>query len=136
MRLAGYAALIDIRDRGGDVIRSGAFAGLQLPLPLLWQHDSARRIGTITQARETARGLWVEGVIDHAGATARRVMALLRAGTLSGLSFGYSLRDFVQGPPALPGCGTRDLLRVTLHEISLVTHPMQPGARVVTCDTA
>ncbi|MBM3928449.1 MAG: HK97 family phage prohead protease, partial [Sphingomonadales bacterium] len=37
MRFAGYAAVFDAPDRGGDVIRRGAFAGAGT-VPLLWQH--------------------------------------------------------------------------------------------------
>ncbi|QIK79384.1 hypothetical protein G7077_11200 [Sphingomonas piscis] len=50
MRFAGYAALFDRVDRGGDVIRPGAFAealkrGGQVPL--LWQHKAGAVIGRI-----------------------------------------------------------------------------------------
>ena len=44
MRIAGYAAVFDWPDKGGDVVRAGAFkraierAG---EVPLLWQHKGA-----------------------------------------------------------------------------------------------
>ncbi|MCU0728985.1 MAG: HK97 family phage prohead protease, partial [Sphingopyxis sp.] len=66
----GYAALFDVRDRGGDTIRRGAFVGQHAPLPLLWQHDPARRIGVIDAMEEDARGLKVSGRIDGAGGCA------------------------------------------------------------------
>ena len=34
---AGYAAVFDVVDRAGDVMRRGAFAGAGV-VPLLWQH--------------------------------------------------------------------------------------------------
>ena len=50
MRFAGYAAVFDRPDRGGDVIRKGAFArALQAAdeVPLLWQHQAGAVIGRI-----------------------------------------------------------------------------------------
>ena len=35
MRFSGYAALFDVADRSGDVVRAGAFAGAGR-VPLLW----------------------------------------------------------------------------------------------------
>ncbi|MEK6542742.1 MAG: HK97 family phage prohead protease, partial [Pseudomonadota bacterium] len=43
MKFTGYAALFDVADRGGDVIRRGAFGDAGAPIPLLWQHDPKRR---------------------------------------------------------------------------------------------
>ena len=38
VRFAGYAAVFDRVDHGGDVVRPGAFAGVAAGVPLLWQH--------------------------------------------------------------------------------------------------
>lgn len=110
-RFAGYAALFDRVDRGGDVIRRGAFAGVAAPVPLYWQHDPARPIGVVERVAEDARGLRVIG----------RTAAPVAAGT--GLSFGYRVRAARTGV-------TRELDRLDLIEISLVRTPMQPLARV------
>ncbi|MGB7404492.1 MAG: HK97 family phage prohead protease, partial [Pacificimonas sp.] len=53
--------------------------------------------------------------------------ALVRAGALSGLSFGYRTKR----ARADRARGLRELLAVELVEVSLVTFPMQPLARVV-----
>ena len=125
MRFAGYAALFDRADRGGDVIRRGAFARSIAAgwgeVPLLWQHLAHRPIGRIETLAEDARGLRVIAALaDGAGEAA----ALLSAGALGGLSFGYRVRA---GRPTPRG---RELTDVELVEVSLVTFPMQPGARV------
>lgn len=125
MRFAGYAALFDRRDAGRDTIRAGAFvATLQdraAPLPLFWQHRPDQRIGWIEQAAEDGRGLRVVASIDNpAGGAA----AALKAGRVTGLSFGYRARSFSRTPEG------RELTAVDLFEVSLVTHPMQHGARV------
>ena len=136
MRFAGYAALFDVVDRGGDVVRAGAFAGADGQasggrVPLLWQHDPARPIGVIESAEEDARGLRVVARLTEASATAKEAAALLREGAVSGLSFGYRVRSCEPGPPGRGGAGTRVLSAVELVEVSLVSLPMQPGARVI-----
>ncbi|HEY0326571.1 MAG TPA: HK97 family phage prohead protease [Allosphingosinicella sp.] len=120
MRFAGYAAVFDRPDRGGDVVRRGAFARSlsRGTVPLLWQHEKARPIGRIDQIREDARGLRVIArVVDE------RVAELLRARAVTGLSFGYRVR-------AAKGTEPRELTELDLVEVSLVTFPMQPLARV------
>lgn len=115
MRFAGYAALFDRVDRGGDVVRRGAF-GRSLrkgSVPLLSEHRPGVRIGRVEYLAEDRRGL--------------RVIARVAAGTRvdagMGLSFGYRVRSS-------RGEGPRELLDVELVEVSLVKVPMQPGARV------
>jgi uncharacterized protein len=114
MRFAGYAAVFDRVDRGGDVVRRGAFAGqLTAPIPLLWQHDRARAIGEIEMLAEDHKGLRVIARVREAGLVS----------TGSGLSFGYRVKAV--------GRGTyRELLALDLVEVSVVKVPMQPLARV------
>jgi HK97 family phage prohead protease len=125
LRFAGYAALFDTRDAGRDVIRKGAFsrtlASREQPLPLYWQHRPDQRIGWIEAVAEDARGLRVVGSIDNPEGGAGQA---LRRRTVSGLSFGYVAKDARRDHEG------RELLDVDLFEISLVTHPMQHGARV------
>lgn len=125
LRFAGYAALFDVADGARDTIRRGAFArtlaARSEPLPLLWQHRGSARIGTVERIAEDARGLRVIARIERGGS---RAAALLRARAVSGLSFGYRARGFRR-----TGAG-RLLEDVELFEVSLVTHPMQWGARV------
>ncbi len=125
LRFAGYAALFDRRDGGRDVIRRGAFArslaARRGPLPLYWQHRPDQQIGWIESLAEDDRGLRVTAAIDNpAGGAA----AALTRGAVTGLSFGYVARGF-----KADGIG-RELTEIDLFEVSLVTHPMQPGARV------
>lgn len=126
MRFAGYAALFGRTDRGGDVIRPGAFErSLKLSggsVPLLWQHDKRRPVGRIEYLREDGRGLRVIARLSG-GAAGRRAAELLRQGKVAGLSFGYWVRKS-------SGSAPRTLEDVDLVEISLVNVPMQPRARV------
>jgi len=114
VRFAGYAALFDRVDRGGDVVRRGAFARAvrKGAVPLLLEHRPEARIGRVESLSEDRRGL--------------RVIARVERGAVReglGLSFGYRVR-------ASRGAAPRELLDLELVEVSLVRTPMQPGARV------
>ena len=122
VRFAGYAAIFDRPDRGGDVIRKGAFLGSlkrDEAVPLLWQHKAGAVIGRIEHLSEDKRGLRVIARVDDA-----RASALLRNGKVRGLSFGYRVRE------AGRSGGMRELRELELFEVSLVAEPMQPKARV------
>lgn len=116
MRFAGYAAVFDTPDRGGDIVRKGAFKGAaKAGIPLLWQHDQSRRIGYVESLSEDDRGLRVIAQIDDTTEGVR---------TGSGLSFGYRVRSANRGT-------YRELTDLDLIEVSVVSHPMQPLARVL-----
>jgi hypothetical protein len=128
MRLAGYASIFDAPDAGGDVVRRGAFADVPARVPLLWQHAVDEPIGFVETLVEDARGLRVVARITDT----RRggdAAALLRAGALDGLSFGYRVRT--SRPARVGNGGFRELTGLDLLEVSLVTFPMQRAARVI-----
>ncbi len=141
LRFAGYAALFDNIDRGGDIIRQGAFRhslSRQKSWPLLWQHRPDQQIGEIAYAAEDRRGLRVIGrFIDRNGSgqsITSRARHMLISGGVTGLSFGYRVRSYAEGLAETNMRGgvaaRRELLALDLVEVSLVTHPMQPGAHV------
>ena len=122
VRFAGYAAIFDRPDRGGDIVRKGAFAEALKragEIPLLWQHKAGAVIGRIEHLSEDERGLRVIASVGEA-----RAARLLGNGKVDGLSFGYRVRE-------AKGADThRELLELDLVEVSLVGKPMQPKARV------
>lgn len=122
MRFAGYAAVFDRPDKGGDVVRKGAFARALADaeeVPLLWQHQAGTVVGRIEHLSEDRRGLRVIAALSDA-----RAARLLASGKVDGLSFGYRVREAKSG-----GAG-RELIALDLIEVSLVANPMQPKARV------
>ena len=125
LRIAGYAALFDVPDGAKDIIRRGAFrrtlAERHQPMPLLWQHRPDQQIGTVEAVEEDHRGLRIVARVDNP--ESRAVNMLLRR-AVSGLSFGYRARGFTSLPEG------RLLEDIELFEVSLVTHPLQHGARV------
>ena len=125
----GYASLFGVPDLGRDVVQAGAFAASlrqrgAAGVRMLWQHDPAEPIGRWQALAEDARGLRVEGRLNFAVQRAREIDALMRDGALDGLSIGFRTVE------ARPRGGFRQLHAVDLWEISVVTFPLQPGARV------
>jgi HK97 family phage prohead protease len=122
VRFAGYAAVFDRPDKGGDIVRKGAFARALKragEVPLLWQHKAGAVIGRVEHLSEDARGLRVIASVVEA-----RVSRLLGNVQVVGLSFGYRLRE------AKSAGAHRELVELDLVEVSLVANPMQPKARV------
>jgi HK97 family phage prohead protease len=133
----GYASLFGVVDLGRDLVSPGAFRETLLAKPirsikLLWQHDPAHPLGVWSEIREDAKGLRVTGQLDLSVAKAREVHALMRSGAVDGLSIGFrterSRRD--------QATGVRRLEKLDLWEISIVTFPMLPGARVAAVKAA
>ncbi len=129
--ISGYASLFGASDQGGDVVQKGAY-GASLgriakaggSVKLLWQHDPTRPIGVWDEVREDVRGLFVRGRLLLEVQAGREAHALLQAGAIDGLSIGYrTLRSEKAG-------GARLLHEIELWEVSLVTFPMLPEARV------
>ena len=134
--IEGYASLFGACDQGGDVVADGAYAVSLKRLAaegrrvrMLWQHDPAQPIGVWDEVREDARGLYVKGRILESVEKGREAAALLAAGAIDGLSIGYRTRKAVKSDKG-PDKGRRLLQELELWEVSLVTFPMLPSARV------
>jgi hypothetical protein len=127
----GYASLFGVVDLGRDVVMPGAFreslarrgaSGIRL----LWQHDPSQPLGVWSELREDERGLFARGRLNLAVGRARELLALMRQGAVDGLSIGYRTVT----ARTEPRTGVRRLNRLDLWEISLVTFPLLPQARV------
>jgi hypothetical protein len=128
---SGYASLFGEVDLGNDVIAPGAFrASLDRRgasgIRMLFQHDPAQPIGVWTSLKEDAHGLRVEGRIATGSARGREVLELMRAGAVDGLSIGFRTVRALGGKSS----GVRRIVEADLWEISVVTFPMLPGARI------
>lgn len=132
LAIEGYASRFGACDQGGDVVQAGAYASSLTRIAaegrrvkMLWQHDPAQPIGVWDEIREDATGLWVRGYLLDSVEKGREAAALIRAGAIDGLSIGYrTLRA------AKSDGGRRLLTELELWEVSLVTFPMLPSARV------
>ncbi|MDE9535670.1 HK97 family phage prohead protease [Xenorhabdus bovienii] len=130
----GYGSVFGLKDSTDDIVLPGAFAntlkqwGEKGSLPaLLWQHRMDEPIGIYTEMKEDETGLYLKGrLLIEDDPLARRAHAHMKAGSLSGLSIGYVLKD-----------GEYDrtkaaflLKDLDLWEVSLVTFPANDDARV------
>lgn len=127
MIIEGYAALFGVVDQVGDVVRAGAFAVSLArradPLPMLAEHERRLLAGYWTDVKEDRRGLFIRGEIRDDLPGAARAKRMLARG-IDGLSIG-----FVPIVAHARGAG-RVLSEIELLEVSIVTHPMQPQARL------
>lgn len=126
---SGYATIFGRADLGGDLIEPGAFAAsLRRRGPggirMLFQHNPAEPIGVWAELREDGRGLFARGRLALDVGRARDVFSLMRAGALDGLSIGF------RAVRARRAGGVRRLIEIDLWEVSVVTFPMLPEARV------
>lgn len=131
-KIEGYASLFGTCDQGGDVVSKGAYARSLKKLEadnravkMLWQHDPARPIGIWDEVREDERGLYVKGRLLDSVEKGREAAALIEAGAIDGLSIGYRTVKASKNDK-----GQRLLNELELWEVSLVTFPMLPSARV------
>jgi hypothetical protein len=93
---------------------------------MLFQHDPAQPIGVWERITEDARGLHVRGRLIENVARAREILALLRCGAIDGLSIGFNTRKAVRDART----GQRRIYEIDLWEISIVTFPMLPSAKI------
>ncbi len=130
-RFSGYASIFGEVDLGKDAIEPGAFSQSLARrgaggVRMLFQHDPSEPLGAWKTIREDARGLYVEGMLSPGVARAKEVHMLMKAGALDGLSIGFqTVKARTDGKT-----GVRRILEADLWEISIVTFPMLPSARV------
>jgi len=127
--IEGYASLFDRQDLAFDLVRRGAFAASLISkgasgIRMLFQHDASEPIGVWDSIREDHQGLWVKGRVFSDGPLGRTAAALVRRGAIDGLSIGFRTRR------ASKRAQVRELLEIELWEVSIVTFPMLPQARL------
>ncbi|EMM8062258.1 HK97 family phage prohead protease [Morganella morganii] len=130
----GYGSVFGVKDSYSDIVVPGAFqASLNewrekgcLPA-MLWQHQISEPVGVYTEMREDDTGLYVKGrLLIEDDPLSKRAHAHLKAGSLSGLSIGYILKDWEYDRNK----GAFLLKEIDLWEVSLVTFPSNDEARV------
>jgi HK97 family phage prohead protease len=132
-RFSGYGSIFGNKDLGNDVVEAGAFAkSLRKRKPkevkLLWQHKQDMPIGVFDKISEDGDGLAVQGRLALGTQMGRDAYELMKMGALDGLSIGYKADPSKQDYDSRRR--RRMLKEVDLLEISLVTFPMNPKARV------
>jgi uncharacterized protein len=98
--------------------------------PVLWQHDMADPIGVVTRTQITHRAGELTAQLSNLDdvPSARRAYSQLKEGHVSGISFGFERQHETPHPEER---GVMVLDKVAFRELSAVTMPSVPGARVL-----
>lgn len=134
---SGYASVFGAVDLGKDRVERGAFSRSlrekgKRDIRMLFQHDPSDPIGTWEVLREDDHGLFVKGQIAKSSRRGAEILELMRAGAINGLSIGFRTRRSQRDRRT----GVRTIKDADLWEISVVTFPMLPQARVDSVKTA
>lgn len=125
----GFASTFGNTDEYGDVIREGAFkASIKNPkrIKMLWSHDMSNPIGVWQSFEENSKGLVARGQLALGVQRGKEAHELMRLGAVDALSIGFRV----------PKNGsqfeneTRILTKIDLLEVSVVSIPANPKARI------
>ncbi|AET90673.1 gp4 [Burkholderia sp. YI23] len=131
---SGYGSVFGNVDSYGEIVAPGAFekslADLKSSgraLPILWQHNTNTPIGSWSGLKEDDYGLFGDGELwlDDAP-NAKIAYRGMKAKAITGLSIGY----YVINSSYNEKTGERTLNELDLVEISIVTNPANPEARI------
>lgn len=125
-RFEGLASTWEV-DQGGDRILPGAFVkSLTSIVPvILWQHNRYSPIGMPEEVKETPEGLYIRAKLPKSDDLVKgRVIPQVEVGSISAMSIGYRAVEWSWEEDV------RILKQVVLREVSLVTFPMNTGAKV------
>jgi HK97 family phage prohead protease len=95
---------------------------------MLFQHKTDEPIGIYKKITEDENGLYVEGQLALGTQRGREVHELMKMGAIDGLSIGYKMDS--DGYEWNNRGDKRKLKEIDLMEISAVTFPMNPKARI------
>lgn len=128
----GYAAYFNNKDKGDDVILSGAFAKTIVAdkdnIKLIWNHDwDDVPIGNIISMEEKPLGLYVQCKLNNTS-KALDVKEAIATGAVTKFSIGYKCN--VWETIEEKGEWTRYIKEVKLFEVSPVNFPMNDMANI------
>ena len=132
-KFSGYASFFGNKDLGNDIVEKGAFtSSLRKKAPnqikMLFMHKTDEPIGVFEKMEEDEKGLKVEGRLALGTQRGKEVYELMKIGAIDGLSIGYKVD--AKGYGYDDDGKKRRLKNVDLMEISAVTFPMNPKARI------
>jgi len=118
-------------DRMGDIVEP---LGVEFknPMPLLWQHQSDKPVGTVTFDRPTKKGITFEArlaQIDEPGTLKDRIdeaWQSVKAGLVSAVSIGFRALEYA----FIEGTGGIRFEKSEVMELSLVTIPANADATI------
>lgn len=127
-RFEGLASAFGNVDLVDDMVLRGAFIeSLTKRVPIiLWQHFSDEPIGMPEVVQEREDGLFIRVRLPKEDTlVSGRVIPQIKVGSIRTMSIGYKVIDF-----RINNEGIRELIKLELIEVSLVTFPANPMAQV------
>lgn len=125
----GYASTFNNIDYGNDVVIRGAFSdslSKNSQVPILWGHRMDYfPLGVTIELYEDNKGLFVKAKLPKADPRITSVIAQMKIGSIREMSIGYFVEDY-----EINKNGIRELKKINLFEISLVTKAMNSQALV------
>lgn len=133
----GYAAIFNNIDRGREKIFQGTFKEslMSIPVKILWQHDMSQPLGIPEKIEEDSKGLFVRGKMPKDDSLVRdRVIPQMKVGSVDSLSIGYKVITHFSEKTEKDGL-IWNITKANLYEISPVSIPMNPEARITALKT-
>jgi len=122
----------------GDRVMPGAFAkslerwaASDNAIPVIYSHahsDPNALLGSVTDAKETADGLWVKGQLDLDSPAGASVYRAMRGRALTKFSFAY---DVMAEAPAKDDPGVNELSELDLIEVGPTVIPANPETELL-----
>ena len=134
IKFSGYAAVFNNTDLHNDILLPSALKKVKISnnypsnanyVKLLFEHNNASQIGTITKVKKDAKGIFVEGCID------KNSLMLAGIDNMSALNnYGLSIGYFNNGSVIDKSLKKRYISNITLEEVSIVKNPANKMARI------
>ena len=128
--IAGYASAFNNIDKSDHIIKKEAIECEKFPdsVPILFQHDFKRPLGTLLNAKTNQYGLYIEATFDLDNQLQREVYEMIKSRKVEGMSVGLEVveSEYVRGILVIK--------KAKLVEISLTSHPVNEFCKIEFCE--
>lgn len=129
--IAGYASTFNNIDKSNHMVKREAIDCKKFPdnIPIIFQHDFKRPLGTLLNAKTDQYGLYVEATFDLDSQLQREVYELIKSQRVEGMSVGLEVLEsrYVKGVLVIQ--------KAKLVEISLTSYPVNEFCRIEFCES-
>ncbi len=129
--IAGYASTFNTIDNSHHIVKREAIDCKKFPdkVPILFQHDFKRRLGTLLNARTDKYGLYIEATFDLNNQLQKQVYKLIKDKRVEGMSVGLRIIESQYAK------GVLVIQKAKLVEISLTSYPVNESCKIEFCES-